>query len=861
MEQEVAFSKELETLLQYMESLSKSGELGTMALTQEYLALAMLQKRDSMAFQLMSEAIKPDMLDKVHHLFYESLSRKSLKMLPPTMQTAKYNSGLEQILTNAANFEMDALGGEKLNSLHVLLSILSENNPETTTRAVLNKTGLNYSDVLERSKNLLKSIGGDVLELPEPENENMIITADFGAGDDHTGVFILGPQNGGFSQKDLMRLTQDIEAQMKNIMPNNENQGSVLSQVCVNLNDSVKRGEISQLIGRDNEMKQLVNVLARKKKNNAVIVGDEGVGKTALIEGLAYDIVNDNVPTFLLGKEIWSMNFAAMVAGTQYRGVFEKKMLDLFNEIRARKNVILFIDDMSSVFGEKKNSDADIASILNSALLGGSIQIVGTSGFKGYRNTFDSNPSLARRFQKIIISETSPKTTVDILNSLKNEYEDFHKVTFTEEAIKSCVSLAQKYMPERHLPDSAIDIFDECGADVSITLEEPEDIKELKLKVNEAENEIINLKKEDKYDDIPAKTKELGKMKGMLTTEIRKWKNKVDKNRTVIDIDAVCKIVSRKTGIPVNRLSKDDKKNILSMEDTLKTNIIGQDEAISKICLAIKRNRVGLGKKKTMGSFMMLGKTGVGKTLLAKQIAKEVFGDEKYLVRIDMSEYEDKTSVNKLIGASAGYIGYDNGGILTESIKNKKYCVLLLDEFEKATAEVYNLFLQIFDEGFLSDNTGQRIDFKNVIVIMTSNAGAREASELGIGIGFSNEDRTNQILEKELKKRFSPEFLNRLDDIIYFNDLSEDDLRKIVKLELDKCISQIKEIGHDATYDENVINYIFNLLDNKDYGARPIMRLIQKEIENPITDMLLEKDIQAHCFSITVDKDNKLNII
>ena len=548
----------------------------------------------------------------------------------------------------------------------------------------------------------------------------------------------------------------------------------------------------------------------------------------------------------------------ALMAVTTLRGMFEERVKGILDEIKADPSFILFMDNIGAILADKGKNDYEISAMLSRSLENGEIQVIGTSDFASYRKTFDKDPSLARRFQKIVVEAPTVNESLEILNGLKSTYEDFHHVSYDDDAITACVHLADRYIPERNLPDSAIEILDEIGS-MKGTIQESDELKDFRDEIKLLEAKIKGYTNEQKFDDVDFYQKELKNVKKKYNSAKKEFEqNRID-NPVRITKDDILEIVSIKTNIPVSNLTADDKKKLANMNERIKSHVIGQDDAIDTICKALKRNRIGLHNGGCMYSAIMQGPTGAGKTLTAKQLAKELFGDEKALVRFDMSEFSDKVAVNKLIGSNPGYVGYEEGGQLTETIKNKKHCVLLLDEIEKADPEIYNIFLQVLDEGFLTDNSGMKVDFKNVIVLFTSNIGAKAASDFGRGIGFNENEDVNKkrILLKQLRNKFPPEFLNRLDDVIYFNSLNNDNLKEVIKIEIEKLNKRVNNIGYKIEYDENVLDFILEKIkDDSEFGARPIMRAIQDNIEDKITDALLERDYeQGYIFKISCCSD------
>lgn len=871
------YTNELNRLLNFMEN-TLGREMPTPVLTLEYFILAILDQKDSTVYKIIDDCCSNMAKTRIYTTYRQILQGRALSAIKPNREV-KYDSKLSETLTGA-NTEREMLGAEKLGSEHVLLHILADDSPDNSIRKVFNGAGLSYPVLLEKISSW--NIGGSKPQKPAMTKfpEIPAVNVDFGAleGDANGFIKFIQTPNGPVVVKgsafngDMGDMPPEIARMMgltENMINGNGRTGGkrsktqFIDQYTTNLNSMAELHMIDRLVGRENEIDSIIRTLGRRKKNNVIIVGGAGVGKTCLGEGLAYKIVEGTVPKFLKDKKLISLDMTALMAGTTLRGMFEERLKGLLDEIKASGDYILFIDNIANVMGSKTKNDYDVASMLSHSLDNGEVQVIGTADFSSFRSTFDKDPTLLRRFQKLIVEAPTKQGSKDILNGIQQNYADFHNVTYTQEAIDACVELADKYITERNLPDSAIDVLDEAGSVISRKndTESPE-IIEMREKIYQLKADIDKLKKEDRYDEADELEKEQKKTANNLAEFVRREDEYKKEHRPVVDINTIYDIISSKTGIPLNRLSADDKKKLSNIDERLKQHVIGQDEAIDIISRALKRNRVGFKKGGCQFSALCLGRTGVGKTLIAKQLAKEMFGDESALIRFDMSEYPDKTAVNKLIGSNPGYVGYEEGGQLTEAVKNRKYCVLLLDEIEKADPEVYNIFLQVLDEGFLTDNSGQKVDFKNVIILFTSNAGAKAASDFGKGIGFNTDEDENQkrILLKQLKNKFPPEFLNRLDNVIYFNSLGDDDLKKIIRLEISKLQERMLEIGYTLTYDEGTVDYILDIVkEQKEYGARPIVRAIQDEIEDRITDLVLENDYTEHKFEVTAQASS-LNV-
>jgi len=643
----------------------------------------------------------------------------------------------------------------------------------------------------------------------------------------------------------------------------------ILDNFSRDLNKMVEEGKIDPVIGRDAEVKRIAQILSRKKKNNVVIVGDAGVGKSALVEKLAQLIVKGECPSNLLDKRIVSLDLTSLVAGTKYRGQFEERIKAILNELQNEPNVIVFIDEIHTMVGAGNASGSmDAANIMKPALARGEIQCIGATTFDEFKKHIEKDGALVRRFQKIVLKEPTKEETVQILNNLKDSYQNFHKVFYEPQVFETIVNLSSRFITDRQFPDKAIDVMDELGSDKKINTKIPEVIEKLKKESDELKDKKIQVVKTQNYEQAAKLRDEERKLLGRLDEEKKKWLEKQKDNKTPVTIADVYEIISQMTGVPLSKLDDRETTNLLNLEDKLKSKVIGQDEAISIIAKSIRRNRVGIkDTNKPIGSFIFLGSTGVGKTYLAKSIAELLFGDAEKVIRVDMSEYMEKHNVAKLIGSPPGYVGYDEGGQLTEKIKNNPFSVVLFDEVEKAHKDVFNILLQILDEGHLTDSFGRKVNFTNTIVIMTSNIGAKKVSEFGNGVGFSSNSSETQnfevkksIVQKSLKQHFNPEFLNRVDDIISFNSLDKDVIKKIIQIELDKLVDRLKEKNYKVSFDKTIIERISELNTQEDYGARPIKRIIQNICEDYLSDSILRGEIKENESINLKFKDGEIKI-
>jgi ATP-dependent Clp protease ATP-binding subunit ClpC len=646
----------------------------------------------------------------------------------------------------------------------------------------------------------------------------------------------------------------------------------VLDNFSKDLIKLAEQGKIDPVIGREREINRIAQILSRRKKNNPIVIGEPGCGKTAIVEGLAIKIYNGECPRNLMDKRIVSLDMTSIVAGTKYRGQFEERMKVIIEELQNNSNIIVFIDEIHTIVGAGNSSGSmDASNIFKPALARGEIQCVGATTLDEYRKNFEKDGALERRFQKVIVDSATKDETLQILKNAKDRYENFHKVIYSEEVLTLCVDLAERYITDREFPDKAFDIIDEVGARSQVDVKIPEEIETLKAEAQQIKLDKLEVVKKQDYEEAANLRDKEKRVLNKLDQEKKKFEESLNSQRKEINVELVYDVVSNMTKIPISKLNADETKSLSEMEGNLNDKVIGQPEAVSKIAKSIRRNRLGIkDPNKPIGSFIFLGSTGVGKTHLAKQLAKQIFGTEDALIRIDMSEYQEKHNISRLIGSPPGYVGHEEGGQLTEQVKNKPYSVILFDEVEKANKDIFSTLLQVLDDGHLTDSLGRKINFKNCVIIMTSNIGVRKLQEFGTGIGFGTvaksyveEEQKRDMLKKELQKFFAPEFLNRIDEVVVFKSLNREDVKKIVFLEVNRLQKRLTGLKYNFTFDESVIDLIAEVGYDEIYGARPLKRAIQDKIEDFISEEVLKGSLseETQYKLIVVDKEVKIETI
>ncbi|MAS68779.1 MAG: Clp protease ClpC [Flavobacteriaceae bacterium] len=818
------FSSRVKDVITY--SKEEALRLGHDFIGTEHLMLGLLRDGNGKAISILS-ALDID-LDYL---------RRKIEILSPANPT---NSPEPQHKTNlhltrqaeralkTTFLEAKLFQSNSINTAHLLLCILRNENDPTTK--VLHKLQVDYETVKDQFKYMsVDSDDDDFIEMPSSD-----AFPDDAADEDSRG------QGASFSS------TSDDKKSKKSNTPVLDNFGRDLTKVAL-------EGDMDPVIGREKEIERVSQILSRRKKNNPLLIGEPGVGKSAIAEGLALRIIQKKVSRVLYNKRVVILDLASLVAGTKYRGQFEERLKAVMNELEKNSNIILFIDEIHTIVGAGgATGSLDASNMFKPALARGEIQCIGATTLDEYRQNIEKDGALERRFQKVLVEPTSVDETIEILQNIKDKYETHHNVNYTDEAIEACVKLSDRYITDRFLPDKAIDALDEAGSRVHITnMEVPEKIVEIENELEQVREQKNSVVKRQKYEEAAKLRDDEKKLEKELLLAQEDWQEEQRQNRETVTENHIADVVSMITGIPVQRVSDGESERLAKLEELIKGKVIGQENAVEKVAKAIQRNRAGLkNPNKPIGSFIFLGQTGVGKTQLAKVLAKELFESEGSLIRIDMSEYMEKFSISRLVGAPPGYVGYEEGGQLSEKVRRKPYSVVLLDEIEKAHPDVFNMLLQVLDDGYLTDSLGRRVDFKNTIIIMTSNVGARQVKDFGLGVGFgtaaqkSQEDKNIQgVIKNALKKKFSPEFLNRIDDVVVFNNLDKNHLAKIIQLELEALQQRVKEFGYSFSLSKKAITFLIEKGYDKQYGARPLARAIQRYVEDAMAGQILNKTL------------------
>ena len=816
------FSPRVKDVITY--SKEEALRLGHDFIGTEHLMLGILRDGNGKAIQILNN-LNVDL----DHL------RRKVEILSPASPGLEINIEKKNLhLTRQAEralkttfLEAKVFQSTSISTAHLLLCILRNENDPTTK--LLNKLKIDYDIAKENYISMTPSEEDFIEKLPRNESYN-----DDSGQDD-------SPKEGTFNNPANKS--------------NKKSKTPVLDNFGRDLTEMAEEGKLDPVVGREKEIERVSQILSRRKKNNPLLIGEPGVGKSAIAEGLALRIIQKKVSRTLFNKRVVTLDLASLVAGTKYRGQFEERMKAVMNELEKNDDIILFIDEIHTIVGAGgATGSLDASNMFKPALARGEIQCIGATTLDEYRQYIEKDGALERRFQKIIVEPTSVEETITILQNIKNKYEDHHNVTYTDDAIEACVKLTDRYMSDRFLPDKAIDALDEAGSRVHITnIEVPKQILDLERQledVRELKNVVV---KKQKYEEAAKLRDDEKRIEKDLAIAQEQWEEDAKNNRIEVTEDNVADVVSMMSGIPVNRIAQTESNKLAKLPELIEGKVIGQREAVMKIARSIQRNRAGLkDPNRPIGSFIFLGQTGVGKTQLAKVLAKELFDSEDALIRIDMSEYMEKFAISRLVGAPPGYVGYEEGGQLTEKVRRKPYCVVLLDEIEKAHPDVFNMLLQVLDDGYLTDSLGRKIDFKNTIIIMTSNVGARQLKDFGQGVGFGTaakvaqaDDNSKSIIENALKKTFAPEFLNRIDDVIVFNALEKEHIDLIIEIELKKLFARVAELGYQLNLSDKAKAFIAEKGFDRQFGARPLKRAIQKYVEDALAEEIITSKISS----------------
>ncbi|MFV0391741.1 MAG: ATP-dependent Clp protease ATP-binding subunit [Paludibacteraceae bacterium] len=808
----VKYSEQLNNVFKY--STQEAERLGNAYVGPEHLLLGLIREGDSRAISLLTR-----MDVDINHVKQriESLVRTDVEPSGNEIPLLKSTEKIKKIM----ELEVRSLSADSADTDHLLLALLKDKNNLAVD--VLSTENVTYEKLMTFVNPSHKPNIQAASSLPSEEDDD---------------------EEDPFTERKTRTKKQG----------NKQSDTPALDTFGTDITKAAAENRLDPVVGREKEIERIAQILSRRKKNNPVLIGDPGVGKSAIVEGLALRIVQRRVSRILFDKRVVALDMASIVAGTKYRGQFEERIKAILNELQKNPNIILFIDEIHTIVGAGgAPGSLDAANMLKPALARGEIQCVGATTMDEYRQSIEKDGALERRFQKVIVDPTTVEETLQILQNIQDRYEYHHNVRYTPEAIKACVRLTDRYITDRAFPDKAIDAMDEAGSRVHIaTVAVPEDIEALEKKIEELKIEKNRVIAEQKYEEaVPIRDKEK-QTQYQLEDALKRWERESQMNPETVDEEKVAEVVAMMSGIPVQRIAQAEGLKLRQMGDVLKSNVIGQDEAVNKIVKAIQRNRIGLkDPNKPIGAFLFLGPTGVGKTHLAKVLAEFMFDGTDALIRMDMSEYMEKFSVSRLIGAPPGYVGYEEGGQLTEKVRRKPYSIVLLDEIEKAHPDVFNILLQVMDEGRLTDSLGRRIDFKNTIIIMTSNVGTRQLKDFGRGVGFNmdedvalNSEYSRGVIQKALNKTFAPEFLNRIDDIVMFDQLSKDSLKSIIDLELKGLLKRITELGYKLELSSEAKDFIADKGYDVQYGARPLKRAIQRYLEDELSDVILSGDAQ-----------------
>jgi len=828
------FSTQVKEIISY--SREEALRLGNDFIGAEHLMLGLIRDQENTAIKVLRQLnVNLSELRKEIELAVKDKSGKNvanINSLPLTKQAEK--------VIRVTVLEAKALKSPMVETEHLLLSILK--NKENIATQILNQFDVDY-DLFRNELGMVGSSPSGLDDTDRPSRSGRSSESTRSEFSDESDDEFDDDKRGPFGQS----------AKPKSGAPN-KSKTPVLDNFGRDITKLAEMDALDPIVGREAEIERVSQILSRRKKNNPILIGEPGVGKTAIVEGLALRIVQRKVSRVLFDKRVISLDLAALVAGTKYRGQFEERMKAIMNELEKNRDVILFIDEIHTIVGAGGASGSlDASNIFKPALARGELQCIGASTLDEYRMHIEKDGALDRRFQKVVIEPPSVEDTITILNNIKSKYEDYHSVIYDQEAIEACVKLSDRYMTDRLLPDKAIDVLDEVGARVHLkNISVPKDIVELEKQIEEVKEEKNKVVKSQRFEEAASLRDTEKKLGEALEKAKLNWEEESKTARFPINEENIAEVISMMTGIPVKRMVEAETTKLRKMADDMKGMVIGQDEAISKVVKAIQRNRVGLkDPKKPIGTFIFLGPTGVGKTELARALARNMFDSEEALIRIDMSEYMEKFAVSRLIGAPPGYVGYEEGGQLTEKVRRKPYCVILLDEIEKAHPDIYNILLQVLDDGILTDGLGRKIDFKNTMIIMTSNIGARQLKEFGDGVGFATATRVQQtdennrsVIEKALKRTFSPEFLNRIDDVVVFNSLTKENIYLIIDIIMKNVLGRLVNLGLNLVISEAAKEFIAEKGYDVQFGARPLHRAIQKYIEDPLAEEILNASVK-----------------